>query len=210
MEFLWLLTPTLLVTPSGNFSLGIFFIFLLLPWSIYCKIETSCCHIKKGIMMLKVRGGEVWRSFTKQIILAKPLTLLGGWERNTGSWTEPRWVFGNAVSFSMSLSMRVILTWTSLRSNICFRQLKPSEKITLMKTGSIWPVLSMVKFYNILKPFVLPFCNDFFFGVCMWTRSWESSSPLFIWWASSMGCCWWYISSGMCFWWVYCSPQGNI
>ena len=80
-----------------------------------------------------------------------------------------------------------------------------------MKTGSIWPVLSMVtSIDSILNIFFnyRPFCNDFVFGVCMWIRSWKSSSPLFIWWASSMGCCWWYISSGMCFWWVYCSPQG--
>jgi len=69
------------------------------------------------------------------------------WGKNIADWTRQRWAYGNAVSFSMTLWTKVILTWMSHKSCTCCSQLKQSEKTTLTKIGCTWLHLSMV--YNI-------------------------------------------------------------
>ena len=66
------------------------------------------------------------------------------WERSTAGWTGCKWAYGNAVNFSMMLLMKVILTWMSLRSSTCCRQLRPSEKTILTRIGCTSLPLSMV------------------------------------------------------------------
>lgn len=70
MQVLRLLTPTPLVTPSGKYFSKKFTTEIARSklYSIF-----ACVVVIKGIMMLRVRGEEVWRNFTELITLAKLL-----------------------------------------------------------------------------------------------------------------------------------------